>query len=51
VDAHQKVLDKLQDASKGEANPQMKDMLSQAIGKVQEHLTKAKNIKDVDLKS
>ncbi len=51
VGAHQKVLDGLQDASKSATNPQLKDMLSQAIGKVQEHLTKAKNIKDVDLKS
>ena len=46
VDAHQKVLDKLQDASKSAQNPQLKDALSQSIGKVQEHLTKAQALKD-----
>ena len=46
VDDHQTVLDKLQDASKSAQNPELKDALSKAIGKVQEHLTKAKNLKD-----
>lgn len=46
VDAHQKVLDKLQDASKSAQNAELKDALSKAIGKVQEHLTKAKDLKD-----
>ena len=46
VDAHQTVLDKLQDASKSAQNAQLKDALSQSIGKVQEHLTKAKALKD-----
>jgi putative membrane protein len=46
VDAHQKVLDKLQDASKSAQNPELKDALSKSIGKVQEHLTKAKDLKD-----
>lgn len=51
VDAHQTVLDKLQDASKSAQNAQLKDALSQSIGKVQEHLTKAKAIKDSNLQS
>jgi putative membrane protein len=46
VDAHQKVLDKLQDASKSAQNAELKDALSKSIGKVQEHLTKAQNLKD-----
>lgn len=46
VDDHQKVLDKLQDASKSAQNPQVRDAITQSIGKVQEHLTKAKNLKD-----
>jgi putative membrane protein len=46
VDAHQKVLDKLQDASKSAQNPELKDALTKSIGKVQEHLTKAQNLKD-----
>lgn len=46
VDAHQKVLDKLQDASKSAQNAELKDALSKSIGKVQEHLTKAKDLKD-----
>lgn len=46
VDAHQAVLDKLQDASKSAQNAQLKDALMQSIGKVQEHLTKAKELKD-----
>lgn len=46
VDAHQTVLNKLQDASKSAQNAQLKDALSKSIGKVQEHLTKAKELKD-----
>jgi putative membrane protein len=51
VDAHQHVLDKLQDASRSAQNAELKDALSQSIGKVQEHLTKAKAIKDSNLQS
>lgn len=51
IDGHKKVLDKLQDAEKATTNPQLKEMLTKAIGKVQEHLTKAQDIHDNALKS
>lgn len=51
VDDHQKVLDKLQDASKATQNADLKSALNQAIAKVQSHLDKAKDIKDHQLKS
>ena len=46
IDDHQKVLDKLQDAAKNTTNPQLRTALEKATGKVQEHLTKAQDIKD-----
>ncbi len=45
IDEHQKVLDKLQDAAKSTNNPDLKDALMKVSGKVQEHLTKAQEIK------
>ena len=51
IDAHKDVLSKLQDAEKSTTDPQLKAMLTKAIGKVQEHLTKAQDIKDNKLKS
>ena len=51
VDAHQDVLDHLQDAEKATSNQALKDMLNKAVGTVQSHLTKAKDIKDNQLKS
>jgi putative membrane protein len=51
IDGHKKVLDKLQEAERSTTNPQFKEMLTKAIGKVQEHLTKAQDIKDNTLKS
>lgn len=51
IDGHKKVLDKLQNAQNSTTNQQLKDMLTKAIAKVQEHLTKAQAIKDSTLKS
>lgn len=51
IDTHQKVLDKLNDASKSAKAPELKSALSEAIAKVQDHLTQAKTIKDNSLKS
>lgn len=51
VDTHQKVLDKLNDASRAAQAPELKTALSAAIAKVQDHLTQAKAIKDSTLKS
>jgi putative membrane protein len=51
VDTHQKVLDKLNDASMSAKAPELKSALSEAIAKVQDHLTQAKQIKDSSLKS
>jgi putative membrane protein len=51
IDGHKKVLDKLQNAQNATTNPQMKDLLTKATAKVQEHLTKAQAIKDSTLKS
>jgi len=51
IDGHKKVLEKLQDAEKAATNPELKEMLTKATGKVQEHLTKAQGIKDNTLKS
>jgi putative membrane protein len=45
VDAHQKVLDKLQDAAKSTTDTTVAAGLSKATAKVQEHLTKAQSIK------
>ncbi|MEO7039000.1 MAG: DUF4142 domain-containing protein [Gemmatimonadaceae bacterium] len=51
VDTHQKVLDKLNDASKNAKAPELKTAVDESIAKVQSHLTQAKAIKDNDLKS
>lgn len=46
IEGHKKVLEKLQDAEKSATNPELKTMLTKAQAKVQEHLTKAEQIKD-----
>jgi putative membrane protein len=51
VDDHQKVLDKLNDASQSAKSPDLKNALNESIAKVQGHLTQAKAIKDNTLKS
>lgn len=51
VDTHQKVLDKLNDASQSAKSSDLKSALSESIAKVQGHLTQAKAIKDNSLKS
>jgi putative membrane protein len=48
---HKDVLDKLQDASKNTTDPDLRAALEKATGKVQEHLTKAQDIKDNALKT
>jgi putative membrane protein len=45
VDIHQRVLDKLQDAVKNNADTTVTAALSKSSAKVQEHLTKAQSIK------
>ena len=47
---HKDVLDKLQDASKNTTDAQLRATLEKATGKVQEHLTKAQDLKDNVLK-
>jgi len=51
IDGHQKVLGKLQDLAKNATNADVRSALVKATGKVQEHLTKAQNIKNLKLKS
>ncbi len=51
IDDHQKVLDKLQDAAKNNTNADIRTALEKATGKVQEHLTKAQDIKANKLKA
>lgn len=51
IDDHQKALDKLQDASKNTTNTELRAALEKATGKVQQHLTKAQDIKNNVLKS
>lgn len=51
VKTHQKVLDKLNDASMSAKAPELKSALTEAIAKVQDHLSQAKQIKDSSLKS
>jgi putative membrane protein len=51
VDTHQKVLDKLNDASQSAKSPDLKNALNESIATVQGHLTQAKAIKDNTLKS
>jgi len=48
---HKDVLDKLQDASKNTTDPELRAALEKATGKIQEHLTKAQDIKDNALKA
>lgn len=48
---HKDVLDKLQDASKNTTDTDLRAALEKATGKVQEHLTKAQDIKDNALKT
>jgi putative membrane protein len=43
---HKDVLDKLQDAAKNTSDPQLRAEIEKATGKVQQHLTKAQDIKD-----
>lgn len=45
IDDHKNVLGKLQDAAKNTTDPQAKTALETATGKVQEHLTKAQDIR------
>jgi putative membrane protein len=42
---HQKVLDKLNDAAKNNTDPDITKALTEATGKVQEHLTKAQAVR------
>lgn len=51
IDGHKKTLDKLNDLVKSTNNAELKAMLTKAAGKVQEHLTKAEDIKKNALKS
>jgi putative membrane protein len=46
IDEHKAVLDKLQDFEKSTTNAKLKDMLNNAVGKVQSHLTKAQDVKE-----
>ena len=50
IDGHQKVLDKLQDAAKNTTDADLRAALEKATGKVQQHLTKAQDIKANKLK-
>ena len=50
IDDHQSVLDKLQDAAKNSNDADVRAALEKATGKVQEHLTKAQDIKNNKLK-
>jgi putative membrane protein len=50
IDGHKDVLNKLQDLEKNTTDPQLKEALNKAVGKVQSHLTKAQDIKDNKLK-
>jgi len=45
IDDHKNVLDKLQDAAKNTTNTDLRTALEKATGKVQQHLTKAQDIK------
>ena len=48
---HKEMLDKLQDAAKNTNSAELRAAIEKASGKVQEHLTKAQNIKENELKS
>jgi len=49
IDGHQKVLKTLQQAQNSTQNPQLKDILTKATAKVQDHLQKAQALKDSTL--
>ena len=51
IDDHKDMLDKLQDAAKNTNSAELRAAIEKASGKVQEHLTKARNIKENELKS
>jgi putative membrane protein len=51
IDDHKDMLDKLQDAVKNTNNAELRGAIEKASGKVQEHLTKARGIKENELKS
>ena len=51
IDDHKDMLDKLQDAAKNTNSAELRAAIEKVSGKVQEHLTKAQNIKENDLKS
>ena len=51
IDDHKDMLDKLQDAAKNTTSAELRGAIEKATGKVQEHLTKAQNIKANELKS
>jgi len=51
INGHKDVLDKLQDAAKNTTDGELRATLEKATGKVQEHLTKAQDIKDNALKN
>jgi putative membrane protein len=51
VDDHQKVIDHLNDFINSAQNAELRNMLQQALPKVQQHLASAKDIKDNKLKS
>ena len=50
IDGHQKVLDKLQDAAKNTTDADLRAALEKSTGKIQQHLTKAQDIKANKLK-
>ncbi len=49
IDGHKKVLDKIHDFQNATQNAQLKDMLTKAAQKVQQHLDKAQALKDSTL--
>jgi putative membrane protein len=49
IDGHKKVLEKIQSAQNTTTNAQLKDMLTKAATKVQQHLDKAQALKDSTL--
>jgi len=51
IDDHKDMLDKLQDAAKNTNSAELRAAIEKSSGKVQEHLTKAQNIKENELKS
>jgi putative membrane protein len=51
INDHKDVLDKLQDAAKNTTDADLRAALEKATGKVQEHLTKAQDLKDNALKN